>query len=1062
MQWGTNVKIKLPIDSFENQILEAIEKNPVSIIVAETGAGKSTRVPQFLLEHTDYQIVVTQPRRVAAKAVAKRVAEEMDCRFGGLVGFRTAVDRNDSAETRCLFATDGLQLVRELTGARASMSKGICLVIDEVHEWNLNIETLVAWTKRHILSGADIKVILMSATLDYERLSEFFDDAPVVQVPGRCFPVVGSPTHTDGIIQKDAKSMLEEIQRLIDEGANSLVFLPGKGEIKQMENALKLANLKAIILPLHGDVLPEEQELAFKSFSLPKVVLATNIAQTSLTIPDIDAVVDSGLERRVELVNSVETLLLGNISRADCRQRAGRAGRVKEGQYVLCNDTAYDSFADYPVPEIQRSLLDQMVLRLASAGLDALSLPFYHQPEAKTLVDAKELLYAVDAVDQDGNITKLGRNINRFPVNVMSARMMLEALERKCLAPILTITAVMGTRYGSIRRKSRDNDPDDYQSWEELIDSNKKYQSDLLLEYDLFKLARLMKRGELAKKGIDPRGYETAYEIREQIKKAIQSLGYHEKDHSLNKTNEEEVLKCIASGMLVHLYRYSGGDEYVNGETRTLERKSILQNLSSKPEWIVGEPMNINITNRRGRAQTIALVKTCTAVNPMWFIEIAPHLMEQKNENLRFDSEALGMVEDCTVIFNGTEISREKKLAEYRPETDMLDKFAYALTNNNFSSDSAWRKINDANKADLKRYQELRLRSGGTMENIDSSFLADCYKQVLTKAFVGKEMKNLSLYAVEVILGGLSSLWFPLNSYFSSEDEARVLRENPDALEIAGQKLDVTYGQSSGGYYAKVTVDEKFVEEDDFLQIALPNNRELTIICGGYSGTVSGIRAQLHERMINGFKSAIAQFITVPQEEPFMRNNWGWEITEFGNALKNQFETLQNRVVDGLTKNNLEERKELVQAEVEILKSNILQEHELAETKKREREEMLKNSNIPDYLLDAFKNDVERALQFMENVANLSTSKLDEHIIGACGRSKVYNHLTELGGPDFFCGADPNKVSGYVYEYHFGSASGSNEDRYEEPKKSRQDNWQDKVGTSNDAMADALRRAGLI
>lgn len=935
-------KIILPIDSFEEQILETIEKNPVSIIVAETGAGKSTRVPQFLLEHTDYQIVVTQPRRVAAKAVAKRVAEEMECPFGGLVGFRTAVDRNDSNETRCLFATDGLQLVRELTNAKASIGKGICLVIDEVHEWNLNIETLVAWTKRHILSGADIKVVLMSATLDFERLSEFFDDAPVVQVPGRCFPVTGSPTHTDGIVQKEADQLLVEIKRLIAEGANSLVFLPGKGEIKQIENALKKANLQAVILPLHGDVEPAEQELAFKSFAQPKVVLATNIAQTSLTIPDIDAVVDSGLERRVELVNGVETLLLGNISRADCRQRAGRAGRVKEGQYVLCNDTAYDSFSDYPVPEIQRSLLDQMVLRLAGAGLDALELPFYHQPEKQTLVDAKELLYAIEAVDHEGAITKLGRNVNRFPVNVVSARMMLEALERKCLAPILSIVAVMGTRYSSIRRKKRDNDPDGWKSWEELIDSNKKYQSDLLLEYDLFKLARLMKRNELAKNGIEPKGFETAVEIREQVKTAIRNLGYHEKDHSLNKTNEEEILKCIASGMLVHLYKHNGGSDYVNGETRMLARESIIQRLSTYPAWIVGEPMNINIINRRGRQQTISLVKTCTAVNPLWFIEIAPHLVEQKIENLRFYSELMGIVEDHVVIFNGTEIAREKKLAEYKPE--ILDKFAYALANDYFLSGSAWRKISDANKEDLRRYQELRVRSGGTIENLDSSFLASRYKEVLAKALEGKDVKNLSMYVVEVILGGFSSLWLPLNSYFSAEEEARVLCENPETVEIAGQKLTVTYGETRIGYYAKAAVDSSFIQETDLEELTLPSGRELIVTSEDHSGTLSEVRGRLKELTISNFKSVISQFIAIPQEEPFQRNNWGWVITEFGQTLKNNFDKIQAEIIQNLTFENQAELIENVKTKAEEIKNNLRVEYEKANALIINTEESFENT----------------------------------------------------------------------------------------------------------------------
>lgn len=1108
-------KVELPIDAFKDQILECINNNPVSIIVAETGAGKSTRVPQFLLESSDYQIVVTQPRRVAAKAVAKRVAEEMQCRFGGLVGFRTAVDRNDSEETRCLFATDGLQLVRELTSAQKSMGQGVCLIIDEVHEWNLNIETLVAWAKRHILSGADIKVILMSATLDSQRLSEFFDNAPVIEVPGRCFPVEGSPTHPGGIIQKNANEMLAEIKRLVAEGANSLVFLPGKGEIKQLEDALKKVNLSAVVLPLHGDVESKEQDLVFESFSLPKVVLATNIAQTSLTIPDIDAVVDSGLERRIVLINNVETLLLGNISQTDVRQRAGRAGRTKEGQYVLCNDNDYCNFESFPTPEIQRSLLDQMVLRLAAAGFDALDLPFFHQPSKQTLVEAKELLYAIEALDKDGKITKIGKQINRFPIGVMSARMILEAIERRCLESIITITAILGTRYGTLRRRKRDNDPEDYKSWEKLIDNNKKYKSDLLLELDLFNIARGIKSKELAANGLDLRSFGSAIEIREQIKNALHNLGYV--NHSNKEVFEEEILKCIASGMLVHLYRSYGGGEYVNGETRMLARESIIQKLYHYPDWIVGEPMNINIINRRGRQQTIALVKTATIVNPLWFVELAPHLIEKKLENLRFDSETMSMIEDSVVIFNGTEISREKKVADYKPE--ILDKFVYSLVNSYFSSDCSWKKIKNANEIELNKYKELRVRSGGNLQKLDSSFLIGHYKQVLEKALVGQEIKNLTIPVAEVILGGFESLYLPLNSYLSGEEEAQVLLQNPDLFEIAGQTLPITYGESYGECYAKITVKEDFVQEFDSEKITLPSGRELIISCDNYVGTISEVRIKLHERMIANFKSTTSELIGIPKEEPFMTHSWGWEITDLGRVLRSGLEEIQIEVVKNLNSYNNAELIETVKIKAEELKNNFRTEYEKAKAliasveekfnnilaeieiefiqeevlnirnqfaevksflkkgdfikvnnfyleaeemiaklkslsveRQRERELLIKKNNLPDYLLSAFGGDLSRALQFVDNVEQLPTEKLDDHIIGVCGRSRVKTHLEEFGGENFFLGADPNDVKYYVYNYHFGVIEKYEEDATDD----------DEPVSNNSIFAEAFRRAGLI
>lgn len=1111
-------RIELPIDAFRDEILMCIKNNPVSIIVAETGAGKSTRVPQFLLESTNYQVVVTQPRRVAAKAVAKRVAEEMNCLFGGLVGFRTAVDRKDSSETRCLFATDGLQLVRELTNTGQSMGKGICLVIDEVHEWNLNIETLVAWVKRHVMSGADIKVVLMSATLDHERLSEFFDNAPVVQVPGRCFPVVGSPNHSDGICQVGANQMIEEIKQLVAEGCNQLVFLPGKGEIKQIENTLKQLNLNAVILPLHGDVEPKEQELVFQSFSQPKVVLATNIAQTSLTIPDIDAVVDSGLERRIELVNNVETLLLSNISQADVSQRAGRAGRVKEGRYVLCNDTSLDYFSDFPIPEIQRSLLDQMVLRLAGAGLNALDLPFYHQPERETLVEAKGLLFAIEALDRDGNITKLGRDINRFPINVTSARMMLEALERKCLAPVLSIVSILGTRYGTIRRRKRDNDPVGWNSFEDLLDPKKEYKSDLLVEYDLFNMAKAMPNKKLLPaNGIDLKGFEMALEIREQIRSAVFSLGYNEKNYSAYEMKEEEVLKCISSGMLVHLYRHVGGGEYQNGENRMLNRDSILHKLSYYPEWIVGEPFNISFKNRRGYQQTMMLVKSCTEVNPLWFLEIAPHMISKNLERMRMDERLMSVTEEEVISFNGVEISRQTVEAVYNSETENINEIASQLFRIRSSDELSL--INKENCKTVERYERIFEKSGRAINKIDSNFIINHYSKILCNAFCGVEQLKLSLSEIDRVIGGFNNLLIPFNSLISEEEVNEINLKNPDIFEVKGKCFQVRYI----GDCEHIEIENEMVLEIETEDLIIPSGRILKVQCknnNNYVESLAAAKLRVSEKILRDFRVEIKKLLTVPQEAPWQKNywSWSWTLNGVGKSLEKICNEIEDEAIKNFNNNKLspeelilgvkikvdeikndlmlqyhesedllstlqeqlesfsgdpekvlieeeiyELRKEIstlnsflfeegvegVKDKAFILKNDVADLGTLLDDRKKEKEKLLGNGEIPEYLLDVFCGSIKTVLKFISNVKNLPKEKLDGHIIGNCGRNRVQEHLEELGGKDFFCGADPNDVKYYVYNYHFRSFS---EIETEE----------DCSVSSNNPMAEALRKAGLL
>lgn len=410
----------LPVAAFRAQIEEAVHQNKVVIITAETGAGKSTQVPQMLAS-SGYRVVVTQPRRLAARALAQRVAQEMGSRLGSRVGFRTAEERSDSAATEVLFVTDGLQLVRELAGHGGTGRKTV-LILDEVHEWNMNVEVLIAWVKSRINAGNDLRVILMSATLDAERLASYYGNAPVISVPGRLFPVEKKSAA--------ACDLITEAVSLAKQGRNVLVFQPGKREIADtVDQIVRALGEKAIVLPLHGELEAEEQQRCFAPppTGKVKVIVSTNVAQTSVTIADIDAVVDSGIERRIELVDGIEGLYLGPISQADCHQRAGRAGRTKAGVYVLCSETGLTDRQPFPTAEIMRSRLDQMVLRLAVQGFDATKLEFCHQPDLDALVEARRALVALGAMSCEGHVTKIGRRMARFSVSCEYARMLIEA-----------------------------------------------------------------------------------------------------------------------------------------------------------------------------------------------------------------------------------------------------------------------------------------------------------------------------------------------------------------------------------------------------------------------------------------------------------------------------------------------------------------------------------------------------------------------------------------------------------------------------------------------------------
>jgi HrpA-like RNA helicase len=624
----------LPIASYRSKIISAVRENRVVVITAETGAGKSTQVPQYLLAE-GYNLVVTQPRRLAARTVSARVASELGEKLGETVGVRTRDDNVQSPATRCLFATDGLALVRELLG----VGRHNVLVLDEVHEWNLNIEVLVAWAKLQLERGADFKVVLMSATLEAQKLAAYFGGTPVIEVPGRTFPVE----------EQDAgRDLSQDVADLLSQGRNVLVFQPGKAEIAKTVSDLKeMQGLRAEILPLHGELTPDEQQAAFKKYKQPKCVIATNVAQTSITIDDIDAVVDSGLERRIELVNGVEGLYLEPISLADAKQRKGRAGRTKPGIYIDHCDAGYDRL-EFPKAEILRTRLDQTVLRLAEAGIDAEELTFFHQPDRTAIHEAKRALKALGCMGPDGEVTRKGQRVSKMPISVETACMVIEAEKRGVVDDVLTIAAIL--EIGEITsRKDEKGNPS--LAWRELCPS--EVESDLLAQLSVFKAAGEIKKEDLRKRGVHVKAYFQAKEVRRHL---AESLRGKVRDFR-SSGKREDILRSVCAGMVDHLYAYDSG-EYRNGDgiSRQLNRESVI----GAAEWLVGIPWDLQIKTRRGGMVTLHLVRMATKVNPDWLAEVAPQLVEKKlGLRPRYDSLEDAVVSTTQVCFNGRVVKEE-------------------------------------------------------------------------------------------------------------------------------------------------------------------------------------------------------------------------------------------------------------------------------------------------------------------------------------------------------------------------------------------------------------------
>ena len=649
----------LPIADYRQQILDAVDANQVTILTAETGAGKSTQVPQFLAEDGYVKVIVTQPRILAARNLSRRVREEWAIKTGQdpdkVIGYRTAHERDDDPGTSILYCTDGLQLVRELTGS--GVSERQILVLDEVHEWNENMEVLVAWAKKRCQEDSHFKVLIMSATIETDNLAEYFSTTAVINVPGRSFEVK-KRQGTDLI-----KEILDQIKY---KQSNMLVFLPGKAEIETVANAIKAqaAERRVPVLPLHSQLDVEDQQKVFRSYDSGKVILSTNIAQTSITIDDVDVVIDSGLERRSEVRNGVEGLFIAQISQADCLQRAGRAGRTKPGEYILAplEDMPCKELAErnaYPVPEILRKHIDRLTLRLANVGIDIEELEFYHDPRLGAIRRAKQTLRSLGALTDQHEVTRIGRLMEQFPVESSYARMLVEAqqyskeLQRK-LAAVIAIQEVGGIVKGGTR----------YTGWKRFV---KQAKSDLVAQYEVF----------LALPGIIPDEYDELGIIGKNVDKAREVMGRLHHDLGLDDgelspvddAERDDLLRCIVAGQIDQLWIVDDTGEAVHlmqKAKRELSSSSVVVGA----RLIAGTPFDLQIPTQSGSLETLHLVQGVTKVEAKWLMSLAPDIFKSRPGKVFFDSHRGTLATRQMLRFGGKTIE-----AESTPLTDNSPRF---------------------------------------------------------------------------------------------------------------------------------------------------------------------------------------------------------------------------------------------------------------------------------------------------------------------------------------------------------------------------------------------------
>lgn len=447
----------LPISAHREEITKAIQAHQLVVVCGATGSGKTTQLPKFCIEagRGSFGLIGhTQPRRIAARAIAGRLAEELGTTVGGAVGYQVRFNDRTGPDCRVKLLTDGI-LLRELENDRL-LRRYDTLIIDEAHERSLNIDFLLGVLQRLLPQRPELRIIITSATIDPQRFAEFFGGAPIIEVSGRSYPVEvryrplrGDEDDTELSLDEGIVAAVQELDR-VDRG-DVLVFLPGEKQIRDAAEELSKARLhNTEVLPLYARLSTRDQEKIFERHGARRIVLATNVAETSLTVPGIRHVIDSGLARisRYSVRGKVQRLPIEPVSQASADQRKGRSGRESAGICIrLYAEDEFNLRPAFTPPEVLRTNLASVILQMAALDLgEPQDFPFVDPPDTRLINDGYRLLQELKAVDDSRRVTSLGRQISALPLDPRLARMLIAASHHGCLAEMLVITAFLAAQ----------------------------------------------------------------------------------------------------------------------------------------------------------------------------------------------------------------------------------------------------------------------------------------------------------------------------------------------------------------------------------------------------------------------------------------------------------------------------------------------------------------------------------------------------------------------------------------------------------------------------------------
>ncbi|MDT8449333.1 MAG: ATP-dependent RNA helicase HrpA [Wenzhouxiangellaceae bacterium] len=658
---------ELPITARRDDIVAAIRNHQVVIIAGETGSGKSTQLPKMAMEAgrgVRGLIGCTQPRRIAARSVARRVAEELGSELGRDVGFQVRFADRTSEDSYVKFMTDGILLAEVHSDRR--MNRYDTLIIDEAHERSLNIDFLLGYIKQLLAKRSDLKVIITSATIDTESFAKHFDDAPVINVEGR-----GHPVTVEYQPPAEGEALEQQVRRAvarcgkIDGRGDILVFLPGEREIFGVSKALKRAALPHTeVLPLYARLPAGAQDRIFEPHAGRRIVLATNVAETSLTVPGIRFVIDSGLARisRYATHSKVLRLPVEPVSQASCNQRAGRCGRVGPGTCIrLFDGDDYLARPEYTEPEIQRAGLVGVVLEMLALELgDPAEFPFIDPPPRKFINEAWNTLTELQAVDDAGKLTAIGHTLAALPVDARHGRMLLEASMRGVLHEAIVLVAALSLQ------DPRERPPDQQQAADQAHAEFRVAGSDFLSLLELWQWWQAT-RADNSRNQADRQArarFLNALRLHEwgqlvaQLKELARETGWKiNRPGGLDEAAADRIHQSLLSGLLSQVGQHVEDGEYegARGHKFRIFPGSALA--KSRPGWIMAAEL---VETARTYARTVA------AIRPDWLEKQAAHLTRSSEFDPHWDKRSGRVMGYQRVTLFGLTLV-EKRRVHYGP-----------------------------------------------------------------------------------------------------------------------------------------------------------------------------------------------------------------------------------------------------------------------------------------------------------------------------------------------------------------------------------------------------------